>query len=802
MIISPPFLPTAGLNFVDTKANPPSVDPLMDRVDKYELAHGIYPIAFDRRWHCGVHLMPAMQNEKVHAIADGVVVAYRVCQHAYDGGSGTRDSHAGFVLLRHTTETGDGRTLTFYSLYMHLLDLESYQSVSADAKRLPEFLRMPAPGDDAEVPPAQPGEGRKVSRKDVLGWTGGCQGQWHLHFEIFMTSADFEAYFAQTQLGRTTVNPALGKDCWGHCYFLIPQERAFRALPPGVDSHHMLSGIAFEPLQTGQNAQPLVVEMYFHKGSKYTNVWSMSEDGSRVLLTPKPICEVDYEYDMYARATKLYAACPSDGYELLRFGRILSEPATLTSSSASTSASIDPAIQGNPQSRRVPSQCATWMRAAFEEGKQGYIDINNPEILKLSDADFPFFMGWQKISEGNSPFNADGLCDIDALKRVVKDTTERQTPQDVALKKEYQKEEVLARYVKSNDAVRRQLRGFICEAPGQWDSTHNEERFRRLKEEGEFYHGNEAGYAAFMKLLTSFQFWEKTGLPAGQKLWFFHPLAFIRHFRRCGWLSLREQIQLLPRRSLPDAGALILWEQSENRFTEDHKEANRQWPRNIWMALNDMFLKYGLSNALRKAHFLGQAFKETGALRSAREMGDSNYFRKMYESYTAEDAAYDFDHNYNWIKKLGFLRGRNRAEYIATRPHDIHEKATSNGNVHPGDGARFKGRGLIHLTWRNGYRDYGKFRSRDYTADPNPELLESDAETAADSAGYFWIMRRINAKADNGVTDQDVQNCLRLVGGADGLAERQQFFRYAYFVLSDAPTMPVDGGLQRQVEDV
>ncbi|MFX1815438.1 M23 family peptidase, partial [Paraburkholderia sp. A1RI_3L] len=70
-----------------------------------------YPVAADRSWHCGTHLAPDVHGP-VHAIADGEVVAYRVCQHAMDDGNG----NAGFVLLRHSTETGDGRTLTFYSL--------------------------------------------------------------------------------------------------------------------------------------------------------------------------------------------------------------------------------------------------------------------------------------------------------------------------------------------------------------------------------------------------------------------------------------------------------------------------------------------------------------------------------------------------------------------------------------------------------------------------------------------------------------------------------------------------------------
>ena len=67
MIISPPFLPATDL----TTNDPPKLDPMMDAIDCFELRHqGIYPIAIDRRWHCGVHLTPNLQGEAVRAIAD------------------------------------------------------------------------------------------------------------------------------------------------------------------------------------------------------------------------------------------------------------------------------------------------------------------------------------------------------------------------------------------------------------------------------------------------------------------------------------------------------------------------------------------------------------------------------------------------------------------------------------------------------------------------------------------------------------------------------------------------------------
>src|SRR5579871_3862666 len=126
MIISPPFLPRHLTAHDETGAE---ADPLMAIVERYQLSHGIYPIAQDRHLHLGQHLAPNDQKEPVRAIADGEVVAWRVSQRQISDGSKGPDgrpvpnTNNGFVLLKHVTETGDGRQLTFYSLYMHLLDL-------------------------------------------------------------------------------------------------------------------------------------------------------------------------------------------------------------------------------------------------------------------------------------------------------------------------------------------------------------------------------------------------------------------------------------------------------------------------------------------------------------------------------------------------------------------------------------------------------------------------------------------------------------------------------------------------------
>jgi predicted chitinase len=704
MIISPPFLPATGTTSNDANA----LDPMMDAVDQFELAHGIYPVAFDRRWHTGVHLMPATQNERVRAIADGEVVAYRVCQKAIDGGSGTPDSNAGFVLIKHSTETGDGRSITFYSLYMHLLELDGYTGLGVQLNTLPEYLRTPTPED------GQAGGGKKIYRKDVLGLPGRCHGQMHVHFEVFMLPADFNAYFGGTQLDNKGPATPTSKDCWGHTYYIIPADQTFLAKPPGTDSHNKLHGVLFQPLQSGTNqGGALHVESYFHKGTKYTSTWQVGSDGVRTLLTPQPVSESGYEYSMITRATQLYKDGPNDGYELLRFGRILADQPVLASGAADTPTGVAPGVAGNPHPISAPGPRTTWMRVTFAQGQEGYIDVNADSIIKLSDADFPFFTGWQKISEGNTPFSDDGLCDVDQLKKIV-DVAPQATNANESVD-----DDALSSYVKGHAAIREKLRGFICEAPTEWNSAHNDVRYAKLNEPDGFYgrqkSTNPDGYHDFLELLKKFQFWDKTGL-SEDKLWFFHPLQFIRYFRRCGWLSADEMARCFPPKWLYLQGTQFA--QSTTRWSTAKSRAG-EWV----LALNKGTRKYGVSACRQRlAHFFAHVVPETDSL--------------------------------HYVKELG-------GEHASYNP--------------------YYGRGLIQLTHLENYKPYGEFRKfptgtvpatfSQLGWDPNALIArnndgDSNKENCVDSSCFYVANRSgMLRHMDAGVTQDDAAAVSRDVNG-------------------------------------
>lgn len=88
------------------------------------------------------------------------------------------------------------------------------------------------------------------------------------------------------------------------------------------------------------------------------------------------------------------------------------------------------------------------------------------------------------------------------------------------------------------------------------------------------------------------------------------------------------------------------------------------------------------------------------------------------------------------------------------------------GNTQPGDGGRFRGRGLIQTTGRANYKATGAALGVDLIA--MPELL-AGRELAARSAAWFWRNRGLNELADVG----DYRRItLRINGGTNGMAER------------------------------
>jgi putative chitinase len=95
------------------------------------------------------------------------------------------------------------------------------------------------------------------------------------------------------------------------------------------------------------------------------------------------------------------------------------------------------------------------------------------------------------------------------------------------------------------------------------------------------------------------------------------------------------------------------------------------------------------------------------------------------------------------------------------------------GNTEPGDGKRYKGRGLIQLTGRANYRSIGARLG--LPLEQQPELA-AQAATSLKIACEYWLGRKINSAADS----DDLIRVTRLVnGGLNGLEDRREYLRKA-----------------------
>lgn len=145
------------------------------------------------------------------------------------------------------------------------------------------------------------------------------------------------------------------------------------------------------------------------------------------------------------------------------------------------------------------------------------------------------------------------------------------------------------------------------------------------------------------------------------------------------------------------------------------------------MPLNDAMELFEINTFNRQCAFLAQLAHESGSLRYSKEI--------------ASGEAYE---------------GR---KYL--------------GNIHPGDGKKYKGRAPIQITGRVNYQSLTDYFKIDFVN--NPELLEQPIYGCA-ASGWFWMAKKLNRLADIGDTPSFYAITKRINGGLTGIEERLLFW--------------------------
>lgn len=102
------------------------------------------------------------------------------------------------------------------------------------------------------------------------------------------------------------------------------------------------------------------------------------------------------------------------------------------------------------------------------------------------------------------------------------------------------------------------------------------------------------------------------------------------------------------------------------------------------------------------------------------------------------------------------------------------------GNNEPGDGPRFRGRGLIQITGRANYGFYAELLNLDLLNNPD---WAADPVNALTIACTFWQRHKLNEAADQ---DDLILITRRINGGLNGLTDRKSLLAKATAALTES----------------
>lgn len=169
-----------------------------------------------------------------------------------------------------------------------------------------------------------------------------------------------------------------------------------------------------------------------------------------------------------------------------------------------------------------------------------------------------------------------------------------------------------------------------------------------------------------------------------------------------------------------------------------------------------VFEQYRLVTPIRQAHFLAQVLNETGGFRIIEENLNYSAIRMCQV----------------WPSRFPTLES---AQPYARNPEALANKVYGGrmGNNQPGDGWRYRGRGLLQPTGCEAYRLVGRVIGVDLEADPDAAMAPKNLLPGSLA---IWNAKKCSAYADL----DDLRTVTRLVnGGYIGLKERGQWLAKA-----------------------
>ncbi|BAP77200.1 hypothetical protein MT1_0024 [Pseudomonas sp. MT-1] len=685
----------------------PNSNPLQLMIHMANAKGGYYPTGENGLWHGGVHFDEGtaafFDQSSVRCIADGEVIAYRIDER-YPVSEFTDEIprvkrapfSTGFVLVKHSLQPPplqnadgsitDGQTppsLTLYSLYMHLLDWAGYQA-QPDLPR-PAFweTKRYTVNTQKDGLSVRTGPSKNTTKLSEL-----CKGA-----EI--TIGETEGEFSKlTSIISGTAQPPLAADDDGQ----LPGHVSTSLLKPHSEPTEYDKVVVLKsglPIKAG--------DLIGHPGL-YQN-----HDSAAQHMVHVELFSCDDVPAFIARSRAWASRLPDDQKTLLKVykgaskliphrGDINAEnPPKLDDDGTQIGVELiipQSLLDGLPASRKIQVKDGAdytvhWWRldGLFADANGNPIDgwLAEQELITTRHSPWEW-EGFQCIEETGTPleklayaFKARGLLSADEQHNYRVQISSADSAPLTTLARLYE----IIDSDKDGTLTSREIRAALvrpwhAQVLGQLVAKYESEWFwnKGKWDELDPLLAEEPGkpnlvWEAEKQRVEKLSWWQELEGPHGasdRNAWHFHPTATVSAF-----LYSRRLIDV-------------------EQFIEEYSSQHEQF-----MANTPAFSQVSKSNLRTILELINEYYYANPE--------KANLFELAYMFATARHEAYYFPSGefFSSNPEVGAIPYFNKYDPLLATTHEHRIRAIENGNTQEGDGYRYRGRGLVHLTWKNNY---------------------------------------------------------------------------------------------------
>ena len=720
-------------------------------------------------WHQGIHLRASkfpsseFENNKICAIADGKLIAYKVdSEYKTDAKSESSKASAvystGFFLLKHEVAYPKDNVLTFYSLYRHTAKLSDYKSGIEELVGITKSADNKIVIRDAQNNPLNP----RVELKN--GVTIGVKRHTQTQDKF-----DELLWYRETKDNKTVEHKPKSGEHWRifHQSYEEMQSEQIKGLP--LLSKHKIDTQADVEVKLNK---PIVVKAGEELGlmGEYNQI---GESGEKLLHLEvftydnieqfKAKAEAAYKQDKEKKGIKdnfLYVARGSQLYSVLKDEVVELEKSKVEIMVPLADVAKQTVKKKTDKVGKDYYNVQPYLYSLPQKNKEGGIYVDSSHLTH--GLLFPGVNIFNQSGNGLCIFkhplhqNIDPKSDLtteqknelDPMFKSIMDELDLEKDKNAAVSFEAGKLKDLL----LSPVQQRRLTGIVAKHDSEWKKT----RAADFSQTCGVYraNGKEEIAKRIEKRIADLSIkLEVDGFNTDKQAYYLHPLGVI------GWLSINR------------TGTYITLEQLNILFPSADLKVNMHTPKII-------------------AHFFAQIMEEVG--------------QKI--SYKNESLNYSSEHlkrpktiivNGKKLPKGPppyFIRNPAEADkYGRNEKHPANQVAIANlaysnrngnGDVNSNDGWNFRGKGFIQLTGRGNYkeaqREIDKYASEsDVNIISEPDSILTIKGAMLSSMGY-WTSHGLNAIAEKGCSDSDVNNVTNIVNSyTDSKAERRHNFSIA-----------------------